>query len=67
MKITVDTKVGELIPKGKYCEGCKFLYHTGSPYVIRYICNICGKLGRASLNTLKHDDCPKPSVEEKAK
>jgi hypothetical protein len=69
MKITVDTKVGELIPEGKYCTGCFFEgEHDGEPWCSHPSINSCLEPKYTSkwvLKNCKLPACPKPPVEVK--
>ena len=58
MKITVDTKVGELIPEGNDCWHCPFLDAQGNS------CNLLLENLPCKETFYKSKSCPKPPVEE---
>ena len=61
MKITVDTKVGKLIPEGKYCGNCK---NDVGGYCEKYKDFLKYDRNYPLKGYIKCEACPKPSVEE---
>ncbi len=57
----------KLIPEGRYCRDCAgvlcfFILHFGNTSTCKIL--DCQELKESGLATLKHKDCPKPSIEE---